>query len=339
MPLLFLITRGNANMKPNLFDIATKELSQDGFLTWFLQWADTSNAKYDNKLHKSAQAFVKKLLDQDDIEIKTIITERQWEKIDIWVDVNDEWSIIIEDKTNTGEHSNQLETYRKTAQDWCDKNDKKLRCIYLKTGNESLSRIEKVKAKEYAIVTRQDFLNILNLCGSENHIILEFREHLQNIESQTNEFKVFKSMTTKWLAAQGFYCELQKKLSVLTDWDYVPNATGGFIGFWYHFKKKDGIGLIYIQIENKVGSEIRLVVKINEWEKSVNILYAVCNDLCAIGQEYGLDIKKPHRFKTGEYSTVAIVQNAFSCKTDGTFNFEGFLTILKALESTIDSYC
>ena len=29
-------------MKPNLFSIATKELSQDAFITWLLQWADDS---------------------------------------------------------------------------------------------------------------------------------------------------------------------------------------------------------------------------------------------------------------------------------------------------------
>ncbi len=27
-------------MKPNLFSLATKELSQDAFLAWLLQWAD-----------------------------------------------------------------------------------------------------------------------------------------------------------------------------------------------------------------------------------------------------------------------------------------------------------
>ncbi len=28
--------------KPNLFQIATKELSQDGFFTWLIQWADST---------------------------------------------------------------------------------------------------------------------------------------------------------------------------------------------------------------------------------------------------------------------------------------------------------
>lgn len=31
--------------KPNLFSIATKELSQDAFITWLLQWADDKYKK------------------------------------------------------------------------------------------------------------------------------------------------------------------------------------------------------------------------------------------------------------------------------------------------------
>jgi len=32
-------------MKPNIFDIATKELSQDAFITWLLAFADNDNQK------------------------------------------------------------------------------------------------------------------------------------------------------------------------------------------------------------------------------------------------------------------------------------------------------
>jgi hypothetical protein len=42
-------------MKPNLFNIATSELSQDGFLTWLLQWGDNSSADENKDLHDIAQ--------------------------------------------------------------------------------------------------------------------------------------------------------------------------------------------------------------------------------------------------------------------------------------------
>ena len=44
--------------KPNLFESATSELSQDGFLTWLIKWADIENCKYNESLHEVAQSFV-----------------------------------------------------------------------------------------------------------------------------------------------------------------------------------------------------------------------------------------------------------------------------------------
>jgi hypothetical protein len=50
------------SMKPNIFEIATKELTQDGFITWLLQWADPDNKKHDEKLNACAIGFVKFLI-------------------------------------------------------------------------------------------------------------------------------------------------------------------------------------------------------------------------------------------------------------------------------------
>ena len=45
--------------RPNIFKIATKELSQDGFFTWLLKWADPT---YNTDLHDCAQKFVELLV-------------------------------------------------------------------------------------------------------------------------------------------------------------------------------------------------------------------------------------------------------------------------------------
>jgi len=115
-------------MKPNIFKIATKELSQDGFFTWLLQWGAPENEKHNSALFNNAQNFIKLLLSKqniENVEIKKVVAGRQWEKIDIWAEINNEYLIIIEDKTFTGEHSNQLEKYKKTATDWCKENNYK----------------------------------------------------------------------------------------------------------------------------------------------------------------------------------------------------------------------
>ena len=63
------------NNKPNIFDYATSELSQDAFLCWLMQWANKSNKKIDAPLNNCAVQFVKKLLNED-IEIEEVEIEK-----------------------------------------------------------------------------------------------------------------------------------------------------------------------------------------------------------------------------------------------------------------------
>ena len=59
-------------MKPNLFTHATSELSQDAFILWLLEWADSECATEDKALHETAQEFVRLLLENMDLEIHSI---------------------------------------------------------------------------------------------------------------------------------------------------------------------------------------------------------------------------------------------------------------------------
>ena len=78
-------------MRPNLFSIATKELSQDAFITWLLQWADDSYLSENEGLCKSGKEFVKKLLSFkykiETKDIKKVNAGRQWANIDIWAEI------------------------------------------------------------------------------------------------------------------------------------------------------------------------------------------------------------------------------------------------------------
>ena len=98
-------------MKPNIFNIATKELSQDAFITWLLQWADIDNQQHDNLLHTCGQDFVRKLIASQYHDTVSTITKveagRQWKNIDVWAEINtpeSNYLIIIEDKTFSSEH-------------------------------------------------------------------------------------------------------------------------------------------------------------------------------------------------------------------------------------------
>ncbi|RYZ22247.1 MAG: nuclease [Chitinophagaceae bacterium] len=328
--------------KPNIFSIATKELSQDGFFTWLLQWADSSNTVYDLNLHEAAKECIKYFIqlqhDTSNLAVDTVRTWRQWEHIDIVAEVNQEFAIIIEDKTNSAEHSEQLERYKEIATKHYQEKGRKLAFIYLKTGNESSSKLKKVKEKGFAIADRKSVLNILNAYQVENAIFHEFKEHLTIIETETNSYNSFQNIISKWKAAEGFYICLQEKVDEWSDWGYVANQSGGFLCFCYHWNGTDDYS-IYIQIENAFDNGIKLVIKIADWTPSTRLLYQMLSKLQPIALEHGLSLVKPDRYRAGETSTLAIVDNAFPVDNEGVLDIDKFVTTLKSLEKTIDEYC
>lgn len=293
--------------KPNIFNVATKELSQDGFFTWLLQWADPSNNNYNKELCNCAQEFVKKLIAKQidyKTEIKKVKAGRQWENIDVWAEINDEVLIIIEDKTFTGEHSNQLDTYKKTATEWCQEHNYKLVCIYLKTGSEALTSLDKITNKGFAVVDRPELIRFFNEHSFiKSDIYADFNERLQSLEQLENSFEKLTIKEWHWNSWLGFYQFLQTKIEV-TEWRYVANPSGGFLGLWWHFLEWKDYN-VYLQIEQgnlcfKIGevynnhSSVR-----NEWF-SIIMKHAE--------QKGNSEIVKPQRFGSGTYMTVAIIE-------------------------------
>jgi len=78
--------------RPNIFDYATSELSQDAFLTWLIQWADKDYQEIDSSLNACAISFVQELLGKDNsYKIETVEAGRQWNNIDVWALVNNQY--------------------------------------------------------------------------------------------------------------------------------------------------------------------------------------------------------------------------------------------------------
>ncbi len=326
-------------MKPNIFRLATKELSQDGFFTWLLQWADNEQSQHDQQLNKTAQDFVRLLLKQTpDFKINKVEAGRQWNNIDIWAEINDEYFIGIEDKTNTGEHSEQLERYKQMATDHYKDKNYKLVFVYLKTGNESSATLKKVIEKGYSTFDRKAILSVLTQREVKNEIFNDFKDYLIAIENKTNSYTKFENITSDWKAGEGFFIKLQELIPEWTDWRYVPNQTGGFLGFWYHWNGIDECS-IYIQIENSFDYGIKLILKVSDWEPSTDLLYEILGEMKPFALKNGLSITKPDKYRAGETSTLAIVEDAFAVDNDGNLDIEKFVGTLKALEQTIDEYC
>lgn len=303
-------------MRPNIFDIATKELNQDAFITWLLQFADSKYKATDELLNECGKSFVyqliRKQLPKFDQPILKVNAGRQWENIDVWAEINDKYLIIIEDKTYTSHHSNQLTRYKTTAEEWCIKNNyEKPICIYLKTGNESQSSLNGIVNEGFAIFNRVDFINLLEqFKTTQNNIFLDFLERLTRIEKSNNEFE-FKNIG-EWNGAdwQGFFQFLEKEISIV-NWNYVNNPNGGFWNAVLNWEYWD-IYPAYIQIEQG-----KLCFKIStdpdELEMPENVTRGdirnkLHNLIISKAKELGFpNIRRPDRFGNGKYMTVAIV--------------------------------
>jgi hypothetical protein len=303
-------------MKPNIFDIATKELSQDAFITWLLLYSDNKYSETDNNLHNCGKKFVLELLKKQmpnfDEQIVKVNAGRQWENIDVWAEINDKYLIIIEDKTYSSHHSNQLERYKKTAEEWCIKNNYEIPiCIYLKTGNESQSSLNEILKIGYSIFNRVDFINLLiQFKDTQNNIFLDFLERITRIEKANNEFE--SKLIGEWNSNdwQGFFQFVEKGMNII-NWGFVNNPNGGFWNAVLNWEYWD-IYPAYVQIE-----EGKLCFKISTHPEELDLPENITrgevrnqlhNLIMSKSKEYNLtSIRKPDRFGSGNYMTVAIV--------------------------------
>ena len=134
--------------RPNLFDYATKELSQDAMVCWLLKWSEHRYQSQHRALHNCGVRFVRELLQMHGAslgnEIEKMEIYRQEQHIDVLARVNNEHVLLIEDKTDTKDRGNQLEKcYQavvrgKTRLGKVD--DSLLHPIYLQTGNQPSRR-------------------------------------------------------------------------------------------------------------------------------------------------------------------------------------------------------
>ena len=132
--------------------------------------------------------------------------------------------------------------------------------------------------------------------------------------------------------------KLQELISESTDWGYVSNPTGGFLGFWYHWNGIEECS-IYIQIENSFDYGIKLMLKVSDWEPSTDLLYEILEEIEPFAKKNGISITKPDRNRAVATSTLEIVENAFTVDNEGNLELEKFIRTLKALEKTVDEYC
>ena len=316
--------------RPNLFNWASSELSQDAFISWLLSWG---NYPENGELNKTAKYLIEKLTDNQIGKVEKIEIIKQRHKIDILCIVNDEYAILIEDKTNTKNHSNQLENYlTKLSKDFPRE---KIFPIYFKTGDQS--NFASINKAGYKLFLRPDFIEVLDFGknqGITNSIYLDFYDYLIRIENSVQSFKTLPVNKWHWDSWKGFYTELQKQLNDGT-WDYVPQKNGGFLGFWWYWKGKEfeetGFDY-YLQLEHG-----KFCFKLYPYkrEKARQIREYYRSLLYPKAKEHNIEIYQNGRI--GKWMTVAALKKAY-IETDknGFLDMEGTIKTIKDIQKMLD---
>lgn len=224
----------------NLFNYGYKELTQDAFICWLIKWAYYDGTGYE-KLKECGQGFVKALFKKhgkeapDNLAPDKVKIWQQDNSIDVLARIGD-YVLLIEDKTGTGDHSDQLQRYydivsnKRSAAGEVNAGD--IIPIYLKTGNQSLyDKLRIEESKKYKVFERREFLDVIKPDYYKAHpVIRDFYNHLVHKEEATNSYEKWRENGNKneevnyWLSCQGFFRKLESELRVL-------DSDSGLVGF------------------------------------------------------------------------------------------------------------
>ncbi|HEO99420.1 MAG: PD-(D/E)XK nuclease family protein [Acholeplasmataceae bacterium] len=316
-------------MKPNLFKYATSELSQDAFICWLLEWSNPIYKNTDMTIHSIGVKFLDSIFDKSEHSkprtyVKVTVIKQELH-VDVLVIVNDTFCIIIEDKTNTINHSDQLKRYKEKIGN--KHSELIILPIYFKTGDQS--NYKDVIDNEYHVYTRKDLLSVLPE-NSSNDILNDFRNYLQTIENNVQSYQ--NTAIGKWASCKGFFIDLQQRLQD-GDWNYVPNPRGGFWGFWWSFQDVEDYR-IYLQLEYEK-HHFALKVKITYRSKKEKI----DKKLLAHWKTRILNdkIRKPKKVVSGKWSTIGIVEgNDFIVKgSEEIIDMEQTVKKLQSIEQLL----
>lgn len=252
-------------IKNNLFNFATSELSQDAFICYLVSFA-LNDSNEDPVLNTCARNMLRLFVPEINAEDITLVNiEQQFTldkvgKIDILLTAysNDKkYKIIVEDKTFTSEHDNQLIKYKDGINKMFPEYE--VSGVFYKTGFQS--NLKAAENAGYNIITREKILKFLKqfIAKTGNQIIIDYYNYWNDFQADVDLFSEKPIKDWNWKQIYGYYNYLQKSLSPINDnywkgYNKVANPAGGFYGFWFG-KNDDHVMInnnkfgIYLQLE------------------------------------------------------------------------------------------
>ncbi len=230
--------------QPSIFDYATSELSQDAFICYLLEFGKEEYRNNFFREYEMAHCFLEKCGIAKEEEILEI--KKQYLNIDVLVKTAQHF-LIIEDKTGTSEHDDQIIRYVKSL-----KNSAQfpVKVCYLKTMDyvrEYKTSDETILPKEDCCsLKRADMLDILKENRSCNIIFESFYNRLNAVDERAKACDgkdMFEWNREKWFA---YLSSVLQGRNFNMGW--VSNPRGGFYACWFDWYNK-GNGEVYKQIE------------------------------------------------------------------------------------------
>lgn len=335
--------------RPNIFELATKELSQDAFIAWLIKWSAPEMQGEDQALHETGRRFVASLFakaGKSDAGTVPRLQEvrMQFKSIDVLALFHDGWSILIEDKTNTSDHSNQLERYAELldGNEFKEYPTEKRAKIYFKTGDQS--SFDSVVESRYSIYERQDFLELLGFglkVGVQSEIYSDFHRYLQAKEDRVASYAtttVGLASPNGWSGEQwtGFYRELKKRIGK-GNWEYVANPSGGFMGFHWEWPAAAVKSVRpYLQIEERsLCFKIETSGESDKESRSASWQYW-SKTILELSASNKYSTVRPSRMRVGQWMTVALFDGVFPARDEyDRLDWSGTLEILKWVEGIL----
>ena len=313
--------------KPNLFKYATKELSQDAIICYILEWASEELKEVDSKVHRVGKrlidGFFNKYRDIEKPEKYSVVIKKQYKNIDVLCIVNDKYYIIIEDKTNTSKHSNQLiEYFKKISKNVPEEN---ILRIYYKTGEE----FDVDSLDGYKLFSKIDILEALQ-GHTDNQIINEYKEHIEQLVKTSN----YKNLPiNKWDANTWISFTRDLKKNGLNLDGRITHGKGNNKGIYFNYNiiDRDKVGF-YLRISfEEMRLEFKLENEGNELTKDVSNRYyqSIINEIDHQNTK-AIEIKKAINSPAKQTKIVATIENILSCNGN-MVNFEKTKNYIEAI--------
>lgn len=333
-------------MKNNLFYYATSELSQDAFVCWLCSFAFNTNT--DEALHKCAkQLLVMFVPELSNADFRLLDVERQVEHIDVLLTLSANgklYKVVVEDKTFTSEHHNQLERYLKQVE--LSYPNCVAKGVYYKTGFQC--DLSAVIDAGYTIISREQMLQLLAPYTKQttNQIFLDYFEYWNAFQQDVESFRSLPVSKWNWKQVNGFYNFLQVscffgKRNLWMGSGYVANQTGGFYGLWFGVDdccvNVKGIAFeLFLQLETVTGdpSSAQLCLKFCAKESNIEkTTLSECRNEVVYDAErkYKLtkfNFCKPKRLAPGRHMTIGL----YNCGT------ENWNSLIDSFDAAIQDY-